>query len=147
MIKYCSGRTRSVFLIGGLAFKLPSLTSWSAFLTGLQGNMFEVSNKDTSSHYLAPILFHIPGGFLNVMPRCEVYKEELHEDLIKYFDALYDEDFSSVLNIVEIAEPRNFGKYKGRVVAIDYGHGGDYELNKWVISDRRDKDGSYPTTR
>lgn len=144
-IEFIKGRTRYVLLVGKYAFKFPCLGNWRGFLKGLQGNMFEADNKNTDPDRLAPVLFSIPGGFLIVMPRCEIFLSDKAPELIQYFEDLIDSCPSderpawNVLNIIEVSECRNFGFYQGRVVAIDYGHGYEAGLNRYIIEEDRKK--------
>lgn len=134
-MKLIHGRTRSVILIGKYAIKLPYLKSWPYFVRGLLDNMFEKSYNRFPSEFLAPLLFSLPGGFLNVYPRCSVITDPKDPQLWKLFKNLYEEDNEYILNIIEVAEPSNFGYYQGRIVAIDYGHGRQYFLNKRIVED------------
>jgi hypothetical protein len=113
------GATRWVFFIGKLAFKIPSLYSYRNFLWGLLANMQEVEfhNIKEMKEKLCPVYFHLPLGFLIVMPKIrillegEISKEEL-------IDFCTNNEFYSIP-----AEIKNdsFGYYKGKLVAIDYG--------------------------
>ncbi|MFA7287414.1 MAG: hypothetical protein WC055_00895 [Melioribacteraceae bacterium] len=112
------GTTRVVFLIGKYAFKIPSIMyEFRLFLLGLLANMQEVQFSKINQPELCPVLFYIPFGFLVVMPRCEpLTREEFFE-----MDAenwLLREDYTIP------AEPKldSFGKYKGKIVAVDYGN-------------------------
>lgn len=140
----CHGRTRSVFLIGNLAFKVPYLKSWKWFVRGLLDSMFEVEHRHEHPTALLPILFHIPGGWLNVFPRCEVFTDDKDPALVAYFEQLLD-DYEirndrkayETLQVIEVAEPQNFGYYQGRVVATDYGNGKNADLNMFCIEEGR----------
>ena len=60
------------------------------------------------SDKLCPIVYYLPGGFLNVMPRCSPIT---HESLM-FKDA----------NGLDIEQKLDsFGYYNGKVVAVDYG--------------------------
>jgi hypothetical protein len=67
------GATRTVILVGRYAFKFPTMAyGWKSFLNGLLHNMNETAWwRSACNAGLCPIVFSIPGGFLNVMPRCE----------------------------------------------------------------------------
>lgn len=134
-MKLIHGRTRSVLLIGDYAIKFPYLKSWPYFVRGLLDNMFEKSYNRFPSEFLVPLLFSLPGGVLNVYPRCTVITHAKDSQLWKLFRILYEEDNEYILNIIECAEPSNFGYYQGRIVAIDYGHGRQYFTNKHIIED------------
>jgi hypothetical protein len=67
------GVTREVVLIGRWALKFPSIRCWRLFLQGLLCNMHEQiwaidSEWKTKT---APVVFGVPGGFSNVMKRCD----------------------------------------------------------------------------
>ena len=139
--KFIKGRTRVVFLTNRFAFKVPNFFNWKMFLLGLQQSMFERENT-MASQFLMPLLFSLPGGWLNVMPRAkDVFTEDQHPDLLNYFKAVYVSAKSNelegvtTLDIIEVAEPANFGWYKGHVVCIDYGCGKNAGLNEFVIQE------------
>lgn len=108
------GITREVILCGRWAFKLPSLRSWWLFLEGLQCNMNEWDRRKCSTQF-CPIVFRIPGGFLNVMRRCEPYTEWRYEEMYNLF---YSEN--KCHSFVENKEC-SFGILNGKLVAVDYG--------------------------
>ena len=139
--KFIKGRTRVVFLTNRFAFKVPNFFNWKMFLLGLQQSMFERENT-MASQFLMPLLFSLPGGWLNVMPRAkDVFTEDQHPDLLNYFKAVYvlaksnELEGVTTLDIIEVAEPANFGWYKGHVVCIDYGCGKNAGLNEFVIQE------------
>jgi hypothetical protein len=112
------GSSRYVLLIGNLAFKIPSLHSWRNFLWGLLANMQEVdfSTVKDMQDKLCPIKFHIPLGFLVVMPRVRVLEYgEIDKSIL--------EEFCKLDNGTIPAEIKydSFGYYKGKLVAIDFG--------------------------
>ena len=63
-----TGATRIVFFIWNKVIKIPSFCSWKHFLWGLLGNMQERQFSKSDMEGLCPVIFSIPGGFLNVMP-------------------------------------------------------------------------------
>lgn len=144
--KVCPGRTRWVFLIGCYAFKFPSFKSWYWFLRGLMDNMFEAGVKDIKVDALAPIVFSVRGGWLNVMVRVEGFTQydDKHPALLKYLYALADaheKDDKAAFNTLEVIEagvPENFGIYQGRVVALDYGNDKNGSLNVWIIKEMKE---------
>lgn len=117
------GTTRWVLLIGQYAIKIPAMSSWDMFLYGLLGNMQETKFSSMGIEELAPVVFSVPGGFLNVMPRADVktfdeigfeYVDEFHRniELSEHRDILR--------NIVE-SKPCSLGKLNNKIVAVDYG--------------------------
>jgi hypothetical protein len=101
------GITREVFIFKDLVFKIPSLRSYKLFLTGLLANLQELFWwNNTKDKRLCPILFKLPLGLLIVMPYASPVKRINYK---KFKNLPLDPHIS------------NFGKYKNRVVLIDYG--------------------------
>lgn len=103
------GITRKVLLIHRWAIKIPTLRyGWAKLIQGLLANIQE-RIWSGSDNRLCPVVFSIPGGWLNVMPRARVCKP----DELDYADfrSLPFGDF----------KPDNFGWLDGHVVMIDYG--------------------------
>lgn len=68
--------TRWVILTPKHALKLPAFKSWRCFLRGLAANRHEVKALEALKgtiiySFFCPILFSLPLGLLNIMPRCE----------------------------------------------------------------------------
>ncbi len=100
-----------------LAFKFPTYRQWENFLRGLLANMHESRFSDLNHPLLAPVLFSMPGGWLNVMPAAKVSSEHLatwisHAENDRYREMLF--------NIVE-EKVDSVGLIDGQVKAIDYG--------------------------
>lgn len=112
-----SGATRFVLLTGRLAFKIPQPTGWKSFLLGLLSNMQEREFAKTGWEELCPIFFADPLGLLVVMPRCMPLRRDFWKNEFDY-NAFCDRGNSFVP--VE-CKYSSFGRYKGKVVAIDYG--------------------------
>jgi hypothetical protein len=123
-VKFRSGCTRDVLLIGGWAIKVPNITlrSWRLFLIGLLCNINEVAwsraesermrgGHPSSVPCLAPVLFALPGGFLLVMKRCDPV------DPAKF----YDQDRARFKGIPCEDKPCSFGLLGGNMVVLDYG--------------------------
>lgn len=121
MIKF--GATRMVLFLPsfsrryprGVVVKLPRPTHWRLFLHGLLGNMQEAEFSKAGWKQLCPVLFSLPGGFLVVMPRCQVFQGKLS-----------DRDYQTFVNQPNYCVPvenkaGSFGYYRKRLVAIDYG--------------------------
>ena len=105
------GVTRTVIIIGNYVFKFPCLHyKWDNFLTGLLCNIQEIKFKNLSDK-LCPILFYLPGGFLNVMPKCKMISE----------DEFYTLDLKDYINLPIEFKQDSFGKLNNKIVAIDYG--------------------------
>ncbi len=116
MIK--KGSNRWVIYIGGFAFKIPSLYNYKRFLRGLLSNMQEIefSHVVEFKEKLCPILYHLPFGFLIVMPRVRVLNEgEISKEELNKFCRVKEGNIPAEL------KSDSFGYYKGRLVAIDYG--------------------------
>ena len=110
------GTTRTVFLVGRWAFKVPTGRSWRLFLSGLLANMQEAEFSSTGWPELCPVRFALPGGFLVVMPRAVTLTEPMAEDAYERLTQRPD--------YVVPAEnkPCSWGHLPdGRLVAVDYG--------------------------
>ena len=115
-IKY--GTTRIVFIVRDYAIKIPNFKIWKLFLLGLLGNMQEVTFTSLRSNKLCPVIFNIPGGFMNIMPKV---KELSREEFFNFnYEQFCENDDAYIKNIVE-NKLDSFGWYKGSIVAIDYG--------------------------
>lgn len=110
-----SGITRIAWLIGPYAIKVPNVRyGWGNFLRGLLSNMQEARFSPMSdTFHLAPVLFSLRGGWLNVQRRCAPLSDEqwvlLEGEGGRWKD--FECDFKR----------DNFGFLKGRVVLLDYG--------------------------
>lgn len=118
MIKY--GSFRMVWLIGSLAIKMPRPTRDSfkgllhSVLQGWLQNLSERAYSKTNDSHLCPIWFSCFGLFI-IMPRCAEISEKESK---AFFESKWDCPFWYV-----IEEKRSsLGKYKGRIVAVDYGN-------------------------
>lgn len=116
-----NGCTRFVVLIRRYAIKVPQFRyNWTHFLQGLLANIQEVRFSSVEDDRICPVKFHIPGGWMIIMPRCEPLSPEdfSNLDFSRFHPNSREED---VYNIpVEIKES-SFGYYKGKIVAVDYG--------------------------
>ena len=117
-----NGSNRLVILTRRHALKIPNLRCWWRFVWGLIDNMQErrVNGRGrwpTRHDGVCPILFSLPGGFLNVMPRAR----PLTDDEWAAFDPA---EHCRRDGYVISAEPKqdSFGVLSGRIVAIDYGN-------------------------
>jgi len=116
-----NGATRYVLLVGSWAIKVPYLkfgnyeyTGWIAFLNGLLANMQEAQFSATKDPRLCPVIFHVPGGFLNVMKRAHVSGVPISNRQYKQFQK---GDFWVPVE----HKADSFGFLEGRLVAVDYG--------------------------
>lgn len=114
------GTTRIVFLVGRLAFKLPTVTSYRLFLHGLLANMQEAQwwqnlREPKAQRLMCPVKLYIPGGFLIVMPRCKPISRKT------FFNCRpLNREFKNAGIPVE-NKLDSFGRYKKNIVAVDYG--------------------------
>lgn len=115
-IKRAYGTHRTVYLLGRYAFKFPALAEWRLFLCGLLANMQEVTFSRAGWPELCPVVFALPGGFLNVMKRADPLTRD--EFLNLNFKAFVEkpEYHVPVENKLD-----SFGKVNGQIVAVDYG--------------------------
>lgn len=113
------GATRWVLLGKKRAYKFPRMTSWRTFLNGLLGNMTEAEFAAVGHPLLAPVLFRIPGGFLNVMPVCKVWMKDARY-LEQWWAAAETYPNIALTSLVEY-KVDSVGILDGRIVAIDYG--------------------------
>lgn len=109
------GATRMVLLTKRLAFKFPLVYSWDTFLSGLQANMQEAVFSATGWPELCPVIFAVPGGFLNVMPRLQTLEAPM--------SARRYRRMTRKRGYIVPAENKatSWGYLLGRVVAVDYG--------------------------
>jgi len=108
------GITRYVLIFDKFVVKFPRFWwNWFWFLTGLISNLRErgwwkmVRDSEELSPWFCPILFADPFGLIVVMPRCEPITTP---ELPDYDQLPYKADYKVC----------NFGRYKGRVVLLDY---------------------------
>lgn len=117
-----NGITRAVLLIGPYAIKFPRWRyGWFKYLCGLRSNMIEWQFRDMADEYhLAPTIWHIPGGFMNVQRRCEPlsYEEWLAICCDNYCHPMDHEWYG--MQSIDFKHD-NFGTIDGRVVLLDYG--------------------------
>ena len=110
-MKLKRGITREVILVGKIAFKIPSFRSWYLFLEGMQCNINEYNRQKCSKHFCS-VFRIIPGGFLNVMPRCE--ESDWNKDMDDFFET--DE-----MHLYVERKNDSFGYLNGKLKVIDYG--------------------------
>ena len=117
-VQFKFGVTRVVLLVGPLAMKFPNPGGWVRFLQGLLANIQE-NGWHRSTPMLCPVLFHLPGGLLVVMRRCEPLADWEHGRMKAWYDRLTAETYVGE----DMVEPKtcSFGWLKGRLVAVDYG--------------------------
>ena len=112
------GATRWVFITKKYAIKIPALCSYKNFLCGLLSNMQEVEFSRVRYYkpYLCPIYFSIPFGLLVVMPNIEICE---WENTCSGYLYLYSH--RKHFTIPAECKPDSWGRYKGHLVAVDYG--------------------------
>jgi hypothetical protein len=71
---FMNGTKRTVLFFGNYALKFPSFRHWRCFLCGMLANDSERVIWEYGEHrnLLCPILFSLPFGLLNVMPKCQI---------------------------------------------------------------------------
>jgi len=114
------GSSRTVVLVGKYAIKIPRMNTWETFLRGLLSNYQEVRFSKLKYPYLCPILFYLPGGFMTIMPRCDIL-ETRHMSRQQLLLLLKSEERAGRCMPVE-PKHDSFGLLpNGRLVAVDYG--------------------------
>ena len=109
------GTTRYVFFIGKYAIKIPSMHSYTNFLWGLLANMQEVKFNSLRDNRLCPIIFNIPFGILNIMPKCDAINEDQFKDILS-------SNFRESPFIIPVeSKIDSFGILENKIVAVDYG--------------------------
>lgn len=108
------GVTRAVFLVGPYALKVPNWGRYGLFLDGMLANIQEKKWSGFSDK-LCPIIFCIPGGWLNVMPRCKPFKGSIPKKWFKRFTHTN----GGILPVEH--KDNSFGFLNDRLVALDYG--------------------------
>lgn len=110
-MKVKRGSTRIVILVGKYAVKIPNIVEWKLFLNGLLGNMRERAYwRFQTFPKLCPIVFSIPGGFINIMKRATPLSIEEFNDLNwVLFDRIPCERKLS-----------SYGLLEGKIVVVDY---------------------------
>lgn len=120
-----NGTTRTVFLIGKYAVKIPVLNSWRGFLKGLLANCNERNIWHLCPNYFIPVLWSLPGGWLVCMPRARTTTKEGPWYYCFMADLFHgdNDDITEALTARRYCEPfyKNIGWYKGKPICIDYG--------------------------
>lgn len=102
-----SGQTRTVFLAGKYAIKVPRMSNgWRFFLMGMLANANEKRWSGFDKR-LCPVLWCAPFGLMLCMMRAEPWPDgkELPSDNLPFLDP----------------QESNFGILNGEAVSIDYG--------------------------
>ena len=118
-MKLEGGCTRRVLLVGSYAVKLPRFGyGWRSGLQGLIHNLNEATWSRYCDRYagLCPVVFSLPGGFLNVMQRARPLTSEEWSDFDYEAFVEHDDYRLPVEN-----KDDSFGIVAGRIVAVDYG--------------------------
>lgn len=112
------GTTRTVFLIGKSAIKVPSFVEWRLFLLGLLANMQERKFWTTKDARLCPVRFGVPGGWFIVMSRAR----PLTRDEWYVFDVERFRDTGEGMVVPSESKMDSYGILDNRIVAVDYGN-------------------------
>jgi hypothetical protein len=107
------GFNRWVLLTSRRAYKFPALYSWRAFLYGLLNNLNE-AQQGRGKRAACPVLWRLPLGFLNVMPRATPLEQ-------RQFETLDVAEFCKAHSLVVEPKLDSFGVLNGLIVAVDYG--------------------------
>lgn len=111
------GITRTVFLVGRYAIKVPcGRYGWAKWLRGLLANLQERQWSRAKIAGLCPVVFSDPLGLVVVMPRVDILDEPLH--------AVTFERFTNRTGVRLPVENKadSFGYLNGWLVAVDYGN-------------------------
>jgi hypothetical protein len=119
-----TGSTRIVILTKRFAIKIPKLGDFEYFVSGLLSNLRERRLSKLAPDYFCPVLFSIP-GLIVVMPRVKTLERApcmVHAFMFDLFNNCnnHNKQAQVARNYCEYAYV-NYGMYRGRVVAIDYG--------------------------
>jgi hypothetical protein len=119
------GCTRYAILTKNYAFKFPRLDNrnyyWGWFCCILKSLIANIVEYNVWKHYkkecpfLCPIIFHLPFGLLNVMPRCT----EILDTDFKLSIKIAHMALSAIPDVIE-KNPHNFGFLNGQLVCFDY---------------------------
>ena len=112
------GCTRIVILTKRYAFKIPQFTyQWRHFLWGLICNMSERNwSRSLACDGLCPIVFSLPGGWLNVMLRARPLTRS------EWFGFDYASFVKREDCLIPVEEKMDsFVVLDGNIVAVDYG--------------------------
>lgn len=107
------GSTRTVLFIGKYAIKLPRTNKWKVFLRGILANIDEnMWYKNSPNEWrdkMSPVVFSLAGIIMVSMRANPITDEEYKNINIKDFKPLPVDN-----------KQINFGKYKDRIVLVDY---------------------------
>jgi len=117
------GTTRTVVLLGSVVLKLPKVhnpgSSYGKLYDFIEGMQANIREKKFSQHKgLCPLWVSIPFGLLNVMPKCRPMTKDEWDNFNP--DLFCGNTEPGVYLPIE-HKLDSFGRYKGRVVAVDYG--------------------------
>jgi hypothetical protein len=111
-----SGITRTVYIIGKYAFKVPTVRyGWEYFIKGILANLTESKISEYHHRYLRPVR-RSRLGLLLIMPKVEVLDREFTEEEMEGLRVDMDRD-----NVEYDLKPDNFGYLEGKLYCIDYG--------------------------
>lgn len=115
------GATRCVILTEKYAIKLPRIKTFQAFLWGLLGNLQEKTFSRTKHPKLCPVLFSVPLGFCNVMPKAVPITEEQYVSMDMMTFAQWNEDDADEGYLPTEGKQSCIGLLNGQIVIVDYG--------------------------
>ena len=129
MIINKQGCFRIVILIGNYAIKIPNfLNGYRYFLKGILSNHQEIMLSKNFNHHskYCPVLFSIWGGWLNIMPKCQILTDEefinnINEEWLYIKDVILTEDAIIDRKLPVELKSDSFGWLNGRIVSVDYG--------------------------
>lgn len=115
------GTSRSTFLVGKYAIKVPVLNSMRLFCHGVIGNLQERQFSAYLEGYVAPVLFSI-FGLINVQHRANVDNTEA--TLAAWINRVNnepDETLKSCLFHLVEKKTDSIGMINQKIVAVDFG--------------------------
>lgn len=120
------GSTRTTFLVGRYAVKIPMLFGgeFRLFLLGLIHNIDEHWRSYGSfKNAVNPVIFHIPGGWLNIYRRAEPLSEIQWLSFDYHYHCNYKCRFMDNFIHINFIENKydSFGVIDGEILAVDYG--------------------------
>jgi hypothetical protein len=113
------GITRTVILTKRYAIKFPAIRNgWRMFLYGLLSNTDEQRFTCLADQFkLCPTIFSLPGGWMNVQPRCQ----PLTDDEWSTIAHLWEPGVSDWCGMSCDFKRDNFGTLDGEIILLDYG--------------------------
>jgi hypothetical protein len=133
------GLYKKVFIFNNFVIKVPRIRkslsdSILSILELYTEKWFYIISTKKEKQYLLPNIF-IPILPINIMPKVEVLQVDDFELSQKFYQDIVNEFGNAHYKFSDI-KPENLGKYKGKIVKIDYGfpyifHNILIELKNW----------------